>query len=64
MPKRIRVTLGIGMQGRQEDDIEISDEEWDGCETDEQRDGLMNSYWSDWSSNYIDGGSELLEDEA
>lgn len=60
MPK-IRVSLSIGLAGcTQEDILEIDDIEWDECETDEQRDELMDMYWKEWSNGYIDGGVELI----
>lgn len=61
MPK-IRVTLGIGYPtARHEDELEIDETEWEKCETEEQRNDLMNEYWQDWANNYIDGGYELVE---
>ena len=60
--KKIRVTLSIGFAGaKHEDIIEIDDEEWDACNTDDEREDLINDYWRDWSNNYIDGGAELIE---
>lgn len=59
---RIRVTLSIGIaNASQEDYLDVDDDEWAECETDEQRDDLMHDYWRDWSNNYIDGGAELDE---
>ena len=61
MPK-IRVTLGIGFaNASQKDVLDIDEAEWDACETDEDREELMNEYWKDWSNNYIDGGCELVQ---
>ena len=61
MPK-MRVNLGIGFVGAvHEDVIEIDDDEWDACESDDEREQLMDNYWKDWSANYIDGGYELIE---
>ena len=62
MPK-LKVVLGIGIANSdQEDVIEIDQDEWDDCETDEQRSDLMESYWADWSNNYIDGYFELIDE--
>ncbi len=61
MPQ-IKVSLGIGFaNATQKDIINIDETEWSECETDEQRDELINDYWRDWSNNYIDGGAELIE---
>ena len=61
MPQ-IKVSLGIGFAiATREDIIDIDEAEWNECETDEQREDLINDYWRDWSNNYIDGGAELVE---
>lgn len=54
---KYRVTLSIGFVGAvHEDVLDVDDEELASCETDEQRDDLLNEYWQDWANNYIDGG--------
>jgi len=59
----IKVSLNIGISNAsQEDELDIDEDEWDACETDEDRDELMNEYWKDWMWNYIDGYSALVED--
>lgn len=61
MPK-IRVTLGIGYPGAQHEDVvEIDNDDWDDCETQEEKDSLADEYWQEWADNYIDGGWELEE---
>ncbi len=61
MPK-IRVSLSIGLANAEQIDIlDINEDEWNECETDKERNDLMDSYWQDWSNNYIDGGYELIE---
>jgi hypothetical protein len=61
MPQ-MKVTLGIGFaNAKQEEIIYIDDDEWSECETNEQRENLMNEYWQDWANNYIDGGTEIIE---
>ena len=53
----LKVSLSIGLaNASQEDEIEIDQEEWNECETDEQREQLKEAYWKDWAGNYIDGG--------
>lgn len=60
MPK-IKVTLSIGYPGADREDIlDVDDDEWNDCETDRERQELMNMYWRTWSNDYIDGGSELI----
>ncbi len=61
MPK-MKVTLGIGFSNcNREEVIDIDDDEWNDCETKEQKDKLMHGYWQDWASNYIDGGAEIID---
>ena len=60
MPK-IEVSLSIGFaNATQTDVLDIDEIEWADCETDEEREKLMDDYWTDWSRNYIDGGVVLL----
>jgi len=60
---KLKVTLGIGFANiRQEDEIEVDDEELDKCETEQEKLDLLEEYWKDWSNNYIDGGFELIDD--
>ncbi len=61
MPQ-LKVSLSIGLaNSKQEDVIDIDDEEWNACETDEQREELMHAYWKDWANDFIDGSSTLVE---
>ena len=61
MPK-IKVTLSIGYPGAtHEDEFDIDDEDWEACETEEQKEELMWEYWKEWANNYIDGGPEVIE---
>ena len=61
MPK-IKVSLSIGFVNcRHEEEIDIDDDEWNDCETDEQREELMDEYWKEWSANFIDGVCELID---
>jgi hypothetical protein len=63
MPK-VKVTLNIGIyNSEQEDVLDIDQEDWDACETDKDRSELMDAYWQDWANNYIDGFSELVEED-
>ena len=56
-----KVTLGIGYAGaNHEDEIEIDDDDYASCETDKQRQDLLDEYWRDWSNNYIDGCIEII----
>ena len=61
MPQ-IKVTLSIGYPtATHKDVIDIDDTEWEECETDEQREDLLDLYWKEWAWNYIDGTVELVE---
>ena len=61
MPK-LKVSVGIGLAGaRQCDDIEIDDEGWNACETEEDRQELIDQYAMDWAWNYIDLAAEVVE---
>ena len=63
MPQ-IKVSLSIGFAGAGHEDIlDIDDVEWDTCETEEQRNDLLEEYWKEWAWDYIDSGWELIEEE-
>ena len=58
----LAVSIGIGLaNARQEDVIFINDNEWNDCETQEDRDDLCQQYWQDWSNNLIDGSFEIID---
>jgi hypothetical protein len=57
-----RLTLSIGFVGCRHDEvIDIPDEEYNECETEMDRQDLLDMYWKDWSSNYIDGVAEFID---
>lgn len=59
---KAKVSLSIGFSGCSQDDvIEIDDDELKNCETDEERENLLNEYWKEWSNNYIDGSIDLID---
>lgn len=61
MPQ-IKVSLGIGFaNAQQEDTLDIDDEEWNDCETQEAREKLIDEYATEWAWNYIDIGAVLVE---
>jgi hypothetical protein len=63
MPK-LRVTLGIGFHGAKHESIlTISEEEWEACVTDYYREELIQEYWQEWANNYIDGVTEIIEED-
>ena len=54
---KFKVSLSIGFENAtQLDTLEVSDDELAECETEEDREKLLNEYWQDWANNYIDGG--------
>ena len=58
----VRFTLSIGYSNAShEEDVDIDDDDFLACETQEQKDRLLEEYWNDWSNNYIDGGFEVIE---
>jgi hypothetical protein len=60
MPK-MKVSLSIGYPGAtREDVLEVDDTEWGECKTSQEQEELLESYWQEWSNNYIDGGFELI----
>ncbi len=59
---RLKVTLSIGFaNARHMGILEIDEQDWADCETPEQKEDLIEEYWTDWSSNYIDGSAEIIE---
>lgn len=63
MPK-LKVTLGIGFAGaRQEDVIEIDDDEWNDCETEEEKEKLIDEYATEWAWDYIDIGANITDED-
>ena len=62
MPK-LKLSLSIGFaNAEQKETIDICETEWSECETDEERDRLIDGYWTDWSNNYIDGGAWIVDE--
>lgn len=62
MPKA-KLTLSIGFVGAiQKDIIDIDDDDYLACETDNEREQLLNEYWKDWANDYIDGNIRLVDD--
>ena len=61
MPK-IKVSLGIGLSNcRQEDILDIDEDEWGYCSNEEEREKLMYEIAEEWASSYIDLGAALVE---
>lgn len=59
---RVKVHLSIGYPTAvQEDIIEVDDEAYESCKTDEERDELLQTAWDEWSSNYISGYYEIIK---
>lgn len=51
----IKVFLSIGLVGKQEDVIEVPDEELEGL-SEEARGNVLDEYARDWAHNYIEYG--------
>lgn len=59
-----KVTLSIGYSGAvQEDIIEVDDDELADCETEYERQDLLNEYWRDWAGSYIEGDITPAEED-
>ena len=59
---RFKVTLSIGYQGAEHEDvIDIDDDDWSDCETDEQRETMKNAEWQEWANGSIEGCIEIVE---
>jgi len=60
MPQ-LKVSLSIGFaNARQEDIIDIDEEEWESS-NEEERDKLIEQYASDWANNYISIGAVIAD---
>ena len=60
MPK-LKVSLGIGYAGaKHTDTIDIDNDEWNDCETDQEREDLIDRYATEWAWNYIEIGGEIV----
>jgi hypothetical protein len=61
MPK-LKVSLGIGLADcKQYDVIEIDKDEWNDCETEEEREQLIEEYAQEWANNLIAIGVQRIE---
>jgi len=59
----LKVSLGIGFSNaNQKGEIEIDEDEWNECKSEEDREKLINLYAQDWAWEYIDIGTEVIED--
>ncbi len=53
---KAKVTLSIGFPtATHEDILDIDEDDYQACESEEDRETLLNKYWQDWASNYIEG---------
>ncbi|WP_028492724.1 hypothetical protein [Thioalkalivibrio sp. ALE19] len=61
MPK-IRTKLSIGFPGAtREEIIELDQDEWDECETEQEREELIDAAAQEWANNFIDIEAEVIE---
>ncbi len=56
---KLKVTLSIGMIGRQEDILDIDGSDIEGM-TQEEIDAYCEEAWLEWRSNYLDGSWEIV----
>jgi hypothetical protein len=53
---KYKVTLSIGfVNGRKEKIIDVDDTELKECETEEEKEKLLDDYWQQWAWEHIDG---------
>ena len=58
----LKVSLNIGfINATQEDILDIDDQEWAECETEEDREKLIDSYATEWAWNYIEIGAHIVD---
>ena len=59
---QIKVFLSMGLSNcRKKDVIEIDDDEFNECETQEEKDKLIEEYTKEWFWNEVDFGHEIIE---
>lgn len=61
MTKKYLFTLSIGYSGAEH--REVFDVEFEDGATEEQMDKELESSWSEWARNYIDGGWSETDEE-
>ena len=59
---KVRVHLSIGFPSATRSDIiDVDDDEWNDCGTQEEKEDLIHEYWKEWADNYIECGHEIIE---
>lgn len=54
--------LTIGYSGADQDGlVEIDDDEWEACQSDDEREALLSQYLMEWAGNYIEVWGEIIE---
>jgi len=59
MPK-LKVHLSIGFPSSHDDVIDVDDDEYESCKTDEKKEELLSSITKEWASNYIDIAYKMI----
>ncbi len=58
---KVKVTLSIGYPAaNREDTIDVDDDDYNACETDDERYKLLSDYWPEWSNDHIEGGWKII----
>ncbi|NEN88000.1 MAG: hypothetical protein F6K48_03360 [Okeania sp. SIO3H1] len=57
----MKVTLSIGYPGKQEFEVDIDDDEWNECETEEQQEELKFNYAQDQIWQHLDLDMEIID---
>lgn len=56
----LNVKLSIGFPtATRKDEIEIDDDKWNDCATDEERQALIDEYANQWAWNYIELSADI-----
>lgn len=58
---RVRFSLSIGLQGKQQDVVEYDRD--DVPPEGQEREDWLNEEWLDWSANYLDGCAKIEEQQ-
>ncbi len=60
MMPQAEVTLSIGFStATHEDILDIDEDAYQACKSEEDRETLLNEYWQNWANNYIKGSINI-----
>lgn len=54
---KFKFYVGTGYVGStREEEVEIPDEEFDGCESQQDKDDIISDWFNDWLGNHLESG--------